>query len=420
VGGEGFLFAIGHDVTEQRRLEQQLRHAQKMEAISRLAGGVAHDFNNVLTALHGYAEVLTRSLVPGSREHGAADHIQRAARRASSLTEQLLVFTRQKPHEPRIIALNDVVTAMAALLRRIIGEDIELVLKLAKERLRVRVDPTQLEQVLLNLAVNARDAMVRGGKLTVETAAADWDRVRLSVHDAGAGMTPETRLRAFEPFFTTKEVGKGTGLGLSIVYGVVVQNGGTIAVDSAPGQGSTFHIHLPRINEPIEEAPLPLPLPATAVPPANDSPAGERETILLVEDDEDVRDFVHLVLSAAGYQVLLAPNGVAAIGVADQHPGEIHLLLSDLIMPQMNGLLLVQRLRPARPRMRVLHMSGYPGENLHRQGELPEGVPFLQKPFSSDALTAAVRAVLDGRPTLRAPFDPRPLQKSEPSSQKFE
>jgi CheY-like chemotaxis protein len=297
---------------------------------------------------------------------------------------------------------------MGALLRRIIGEDIDLDLKLAADVGLVRVDPTQMEQVLLNLAVNARDAMARGGRLIVETAnvvEGGEERVRLSVRDTGHGMSEETRLRAFEPFFTTKDVDKGTGLGLSIVYGVVVQNGGTVTVESVPGEGATFHILLPRVADALDEEP------ASAAP--RPTPQVGAESILLVEDDEDVRDFVQLVLSSAGYQLLVAPNGVAALAVAEQHAGEIDLLVSDLIMPQMNGLHLVERLGPVRPRMKVLHMSGYPGENLHRQGELPSGVAFLQKPFSSDALTAAVRAVLDGRPTQRMAFDARALQKSE-------
>jgi PAS domain S-box-containing protein len=387
VGGEACVFAISHDVTERKQLEQQLRHSQKMEAIGRLAGGIAHDFNNLLTALRGYAELLVRTLPSGTDEHNAADHIHRSALRAKSLTEQLLVFTRRQPHQPRVVALNDVVRSMGALLRRIIGEDVELALALSPERTHVRVDPSQIEQVLLNLAVNARDAMARGGRLTVETAPAEGNRVRLSVRDTGTGMTEETRLRVFEPFFTTKEVGKGTGLGLSIVYGVVVQHGGTIAVDSVLGRGTTFHIHLPSVTGPAEAEPVAAPL-AT--------PLVGRETILLVEDDEDVRDYVQFVLRQAGYEVLMAEDGVAALAVAQSHVGEIHLLLSDLIMPQMNGLRLVERLQPLRPRMRVLHMSGYPGHSIQRQGDLPAGVAFLQKPFSSDALIATVRAVLDG------------------------
>jgi PAS domain S-box-containing protein len=387
VGGQECVFAIAHDVTGRKQLEQQVRHSQKMEAIGRLAGGVAHDFNNLLTAIRGYSELLVAELPPETPTRAAAEHVHRSALRASSLTEQLLVFTRRRPHQPRVVALNDVVLSMGALLRRIIGEDITLELQLGNDLGRVRVDPAQLEQVLLNLAINSRDAMAAGGRLTVETANTDDGRVRLSVRDSGVGMTAETRSHIFEPFFTTKEIGKGTGLGLSIVFGVIEQNGGTITVESEPGRGTVFHICLPAIDAPADQEP-PSSVSLSPAPPQI-----RRETILLVEDDEDVRDFVQFVLRQSGYEVLAAEDGPTAVTLAASHPGEIHLLLSDVIMPQMNGVHLVAALRPLRPRMKVLHMSGYPGHSI--RGELGTGVAFLQKPFSADALLAMVRAVLD-------------------------
>ncbi|MCU1279323.1 MAG: domain S-box protein, partial [bacterium] len=386
VGGEECVFALSYDVTERKQLEQQLRHAQKMDAIGRLAGGVAHDFNNLLTAIRGFAQLLLDQLPPDGAARDAAHHIQRSAVRASSLTSQLLAFTRRQPHQPRVVELNDVVGSMGALLRRVIGEDIELALVLQPDLGFVRVDPGQVEQVLLNLAINARDAMAQGGRLSIATSNVDDNdgaHVRLTVRDSGTGMNEETRLRIFEPFFTTKEVGKGTGLGLSIVYGVVVQNGGSISVDTAPGAGTTFHVLLPRVDGPVEAEP-------TTPLPRSPSQRG-RETILLVEDDEDVRDFVHYVLRAAGYDVLPAANGSAALAIAESHAGPIHLLLSDVVMPQMNGVDLAERLLPLRPAMRVVHMSGYPGERIARHGQMPAGVPFLQKPFSAEALNGIVR-----------------------------
>src|SRR5581483_11970145 len=286
VGGELCVFALSHEITERKRLEEQLRRSQKMEAIGRLAGGVAHDFNNILTTIRGYGELLLEQLEPGSALN-AAEHIYRSAGRAASLTEQLLVFSRRQPHRPRVVELNEVVRSISTLLRRVIGEDIELALALEPALGRVRVDPGQVEQVMLNLAINARDAMAHGGRLTVETSnAADANgiaRVRLTVRDTGCGMTEDVRARIFEPFFTTKEVGKGTGLGLSIVYGVVEQSGGSITVETALGHGAAFHIWLPRVDAAPEPAGAPEPRPAERSRGA--------EIILLVEDDEDVRDF---------------------------------------------------------------------------------------------------------------------------------
>jgi PAS domain S-box-containing protein len=387
VAGEACVVALGHDVTQRLRLEEQLRQTQKMEAIGLLAGGVAHDFNNLLTAIRGYCEILLQQLGPATAARDAATHIHRVTVRAASLTGQLLALTRRQPHQPRVVVLNDVVRSMGALLGRIIGEDIALELRLAPELWRARVDPAQIEQVLLNLAVNGRDAMERGGLLVIETANqrdSDGEHVRLSVRDSGRGMSEELRRRVFEPFFTTKEM--GTGLGLSIVSNIVARNGGSITVESAAGQGATFHVLLPRVEE---AAAVAAPAAAKAAAP------GGRETILLVEDDEDVLEFVTYVLRRSGYHVLTAHDGATAVRVAAAHPETIDLLLTDVIMPQQSGVELVGQLRPTRPRMKVLHMSGYPGENITRHGRLPQGAAFLQKPFSSEELVDAVRTTLD-------------------------
>ncbi|HXU69931.1 MAG TPA: PAS domain S-box protein [Polyangia bacterium] len=392
LGGVDCVFALSHDVTERKQLEAQLRQAQKMDAVGRLAGGIAHDFNNLLTAIRGYSEMLSTTLAPDTRPHDAAMHIHRSSLRASSLTEQLLVFTRRRPQESRVVQLNDVVTSMASMLRRLLGEDLELVLQLTPAIGRVRIDPTQLEQVLLNLAVNARDAMPRGGRLTIETReSADREGrtgVLLLVRDTGGGIDDATRPHIFEPFFTTKEIGKGTGLGLSIVYGVVTQAGGQISVESAPGQGAAFRIWLPRVDDAT-----PQPAPTTPLPRSG---PGGGETILLVEDDEDVRDYVRFVLRQAGYQVLDAIDGGGGLRVLENYSGEIHLVLSDIVMPEMSGPEMATRAQALRPQMKVLHMSGYPGDSVTRHAQVSAAAAFLQKPFSAETLTRAVRAALDG------------------------
>jgi two-component system, cell cycle sensor histidine kinase and response regulator CckA len=391
LGGVDCVFALSYDVTERKQLEAQLRQAQKMDAVGRLAGGIAHDFNNLLTAICGYAEILTTTLAPETRTHDAATHIHRSAQRASALTQQLLVFTRRQPQTTRVVLLNEVVRSMASMLARLLGEDLDLALDLHPELYSVRVDATQIEQVLLNLAVNARDAMPRGGRLTISTAnAVDGHGragVRLTARDSGCGIDDQTRPHIFEPFFTTKEVGKGTGLGLSIVYGVVTQAGGTIDVDSAPGQGSAFHIWLPRADEPTR--------PAGAAPATVLVPRAGGETILLVEDDEDVRDYVQFVLRQQGYRVLSADDGDDGLRVVETHDDEIHLVLSDIVMPGMSGPEMAARAQTRRPALKVLHMSGYPGETFTLHNAVAPGTAFLQKPFSVDALTRAVRAALD-------------------------
>ena len=386
INDEPHFLAIAVDISERKRLDGQLRHAHKMEAIGRLAGGIAHDFNNLLTGIRGYAELLVQQEAPGSQSRDAAQHILRAAMRAASLTGQLLAFTRREPTHATVLVLDTEVRQLASLLRRIIGGDVALQLELRAGAARVRVDAGQLEQVILNLAVNARDAMPKGGQLTIATAAlADAGgrgRVRLSIVDTGAGMSEEVRTRMFEPFYTTKEIGRGTGLGLSIVYGIVEQSGGTIHVESSPGQGASFHIELPRVEEPV--AP-----PASVEEKA--APHGH-ETILVAEDDEDVRDFVQFVLGRAGYRVLVAEDGVRALEVAQASTHAIDLLLSDLVMPRLNGHDLARHFVGQRPRVRVMHMSGYPGI---RGSEADRRTPFLQKPFSPEELLRAVRDALD-------------------------
>jgi signal transduction histidine kinase/ActR/RegA family two-component response regulator len=400
VNGEPHLLATAVDISERKRLDDQLRHAHKMEAIGRLAGGIAHDFNNLLTGIRGYSELLLQQLSAGSEGRHAAEHILRAALRAASLTGQLLAFTRRQPTRATVLVIDDEVRQIASLLRPIIGGDVAITLSLSAGDARVRADAGQLEQVILNLAVNARDAMTSGGQLTIATATVPDPNGRgvvcLSIIDTGAGMSEQVRTRMFEPFYTTKEVGRGTGLGLSIVYGIVEQNGGTIRVDSAPGRGTSFHISLPRVNEPV--APHGHAEQATA-------PHGH-ETILVVEDDEDVRDFVQFVLVRAGYRVLGAEDGVRALQVAEASQCTIDLLLSDLVMPRLNGHDLAARLTSLRPTLKVMHMSGYPGIG-ERPNQASRDTAFLQKPFSAEQLLRAVRAALDGPRAQRALGEPR-------------
>jgi two-component system, cell cycle sensor histidine kinase and response regulator CckA len=391
IGGEACALMLAQDVTEVRRLERELRHSQQMEAVGRLAGGLAHDFNNILTAIGGANTLLLDELGASDPRRRFAEQIQRSANRAATLTRQLLTFTRKQPLEPTVLDPNDGVRATAELLPRMIGADIELRTELLA-RGRVRADPGAIEQVLLNLAVNARDAMPAGGVLTLRTA--DVERrdpipegpegawVRITVSDTGVGMDAQTRAHLFEPFFTTKEQGKGTGLGLSTVYGTIAQCGGHIRVDSEPGRGTTFEIYLPR-----DEAPLAAPPP----PPVAEALPGGRETILLVEDDDAVRDFVRFVLSTLGYHVLEAADGAQALNVAGAYDGRIDLLLSDVVMPKMNGVELARRLAQARPAIKVIHMSGYAGE------AVPGGhAPLINKPFEREVLARRVRATLDG------------------------
>ena len=408
IGGEsvGRVWSF-RDVTERRRAEtalrlseEQLRQAQKLEAIGRLAGGVAHDFNNLLTAILGNCDLLLEELPAGGLQRRGVEEIQKAAERATALTRQLLAFSREQALELKVLDLNAVVAGMHRMLERLVGERIELILAPGPGLGRVRVDPGQLEQVVLNLVVNARDAMPDGGKLIVETGNVEVDQgfaerhpplrpgrhVRLAVSDTGVGMDPETQARAFEPFFTTKERGRGTGLGLATVYGVVRQCEGAIWLYSHPGRGTTFTIYLPRVDD-GEEHP-------DTVPARIETTSGS-ETVLLVEDEGVVRTLVRSTLAQRGYRVLEAQNGNQALEIADHHQGPLHLLLTDVILPGMNGRELAEQLRGRRPETRVLYISGYTEETIARQGVLAPGVGFLQKPFTLEALARKVRGILD-------------------------
>jgi two-component system cell cycle sensor histidine kinase/response regulator CckA len=385
---------------DRRRLEAQLLQSQKMEAVGRLAGGIAHDFNNVLTAVLGSIELLLLD-APTDRPHREElDIIRDAALRAKDLIRQLLAFSARQVLQPLVLDVNRLVGDLGKLLRRLLGEDIELVAQLAPDLGAVRVDAGQIEQVLVNLGVNARDAMPQGGRLTIATTNVDLapaDRppapgmttgryVLLSMSDTGIGMDEDVKAHLFEPFFTTKPRGKGTGLGLATVYGIVHQSGGSIVVDSAPGQGATFRIYLPRVEAPLD---------ATEGQAPVRHPAAGRETILLAEDEQLVRLLTRKVLELAGYRVLVAAGGAEALVAAERHDGPIHLLLTDVVMPEMNGRELMHRLAQLRPDVRVLYMSGYADEAVARHGALDPRTAFLQKPFTPEGLARKVRAVLD-------------------------
>jgi two-component system sensor histidine kinase EvgS len=411
--------AVLVDVGERAQLEAQLRQAQKMEAVGRLAGGIAHDFNNLLTAITGYTGLLLRGLTdPGQR--AKAEAIGRAADQAASLTSQLLSFSRKQVLASRAMDLNAVLVRIESVLRRVIGEDIQLVSVPAPDLWPIRADPGRIEQVLMNLAVNARDAMPRGGTLTLETAnvelpeafcrlhpgASPGPHVLLTVSDTGQGMEPEVQKRIFEPFFTTKPVGSGTGLGLATVYGIVKQSDGYITLESAPGSGSTFRVYLPRaasVSAEAEEVEPPLP----EREPKAASEGHASESILLVEDEDVVRDLAHEVLEEKGYTVLAARHAGEALLVAERHPGPIDLLLTDVVMPHMGGRELAQRVVAQRPRVKVLYVSGYTDDAVLRHGVMEAEVAFLQKPFTAAALLAQVRAVLAGTgAALPGPSEP--------------
>ena len=389
------------DITEQRALEQQLRQSQKMEAVGRLAGGIAHDFNNLLMVITGYCEFLLQKLGPDPVAcDGCAQEIANAADRAAALTRQLLAFSRKQVLTPKVLDLNAVVSENLKMLPRLIGEDVELATLPAEVLGRVKADPGQIEQVIMNLVVNARDAMPNGGKLTIETANVTLDEayarlhpgvspgeyVMLAVSDTGLGMDKETQSHIFEPFFTTKGQ-KGTGLGLSMVYGIVKQSGGYIWVYSEPGHGTTFKVYLPRVEEAAEDKP--------ALQPASAGPPLGHETILVVEDEPQLRDLTRQFLETHGYTVLVAEHGAAAIDVARRHEGVIHLLLTDIIMPVMNGRELAQRMAGLSPKTRIVFMSGYTENAIWRDGMIETSANFLQKPFTLDALTRKVREVLE-------------------------
>jgi PAS domain S-box-containing protein len=397
------LEAIAEDITERRLLEDQFRQAQKMEAVGRLAGGIAHDFNNLLMVISGYTEVLLDQLTPGHPLHAKAEAIQQASDRATTLTRQLLAFSRKQLLELKVIDVNAIVTDMERLLRPLIGEDIELTTSLAPNIGCTRADAGQLEQVIMNLVVNAKDAMPGGGKISIRTDGVNLDDsyrpentfnkngpyVMISVSDNGQGMDRETQARIFEPFFTTKEKNKGTGLGLSTVYGIIKQSGGYVFVQSELGRGTIFTIYFPRVDEPSEaRGDLPVSLAA----------AGGTETVLLVEDEDSVRQLVRETLESRGYRVLEAANGQAALTLAASHRNQIHLLITDVIMPGLNGHELVQQLLPARPAIKVLYLSGYAQDAFPTPLAAEAQKAFLQKPFTLQSLARKVREIL-GPPT---------------------
>jgi len=403
---EGVTFEIfAEDVTERRALEQQLRQSQKMEAVGRLAGGIAHDFNNLLMVISGYSEFLLERLGSEPQLRGPAQEIAGAAERASSLTRQLLAFSRKQMLAPRIVNLNDIASENLKMLTRMIGEDIDLVMTPGQHLWPVRADAGQIEQVIMNLAVNARDAMPAGGKLNIETSnitlddeyarlhapTHPGDYVMVSITDTGVGMDPETQSRIFEPFFTTKGP-KGTGLGLSTVYGIVKQTGGYIWVFSEVGRGTTFKIYLPRAGAGEAPTQVPAPVRVQKVEPGT-------ETILLVEDEANLRYLARQYLEKQGYKVIEAADGAVAMQIVVAHEGVIHLLLTDVIMPGMNGRELAQRITEIRPNVKVLYMSGYTENVIGQDGTLDAGVRLLQKPFNLRDLKNKVREVLDATPT---------------------
>jgi two-component system cell cycle sensor histidine kinase/response regulator CckA len=391
---------IARDITERKQLEEQLRQSQKLEALGRLAAGIAHDFNNLLGVIVGYGEVLFERLHPDDPLHGFVGEILKAGRKAASLTRQLLAFGRRQVLKPKVLDLNASIADMEQFLRRLIREDIELIVKPTAEPGRVKVDPGQVEQVIMNLAVNARDAMPLGGTLTIEIANEDLDEtyarrypyvvpgpyVLLAVSDTGSGMDDKTQARIFEPFFTTKELGKGTGLGLATVYGIVKQSGGYIWVQSQVSKGTSFKLYLPRVEEPVADA---------VVDQNQTGVLTGTETILLVEDAEAFRKLTRMLLEANGYTVLEARTSSEAARLAAEHEGRINLLLADVVMPQIDGYQLSDHLRFVRPEMKVLHMSGYAGPIGTHQVEIKPGATLLPKPFSKDTLLFMVRRVLD-------------------------
>jgi two-component system, cell cycle sensor histidine kinase and response regulator CckA len=390
---------IALDVTERIRLEDQYRQAQKMEAVGQLAGGIAHDFNNLLTAIDGYCSLLadSQNLEPTQQEY--VGEVQRAATRASGLTRQLLAFSRRQILEPRVIDLRDSITGLEPMLKRLIGEDIETSVRTAPERQTVKADPGQIEQVIMNLAINARDAMPTGGKLLIEvkpaaiaeshlrqgTTVQAGRYVMLAVSDTGEGMDAATQARIFEPFFTTKQKGKGTGLGLSTVYGIVKQSEGYIWLYSELGIGTTFKVYLPCVDEPVEHV--------TTTPRTTGSLQGT-ETILVVEDEPAVRQLVSRVLHKRGYTVLVASTPSEAAEISRTAKTPIHLLISDVVLPQMSGRAMAEQIVPNQPGIKVLYMSGYTDDAIVHHGVLDPGTPFLQKPFTPEALARKVREVL--------------------------
>ncbi len=399
--GRPAALAMAHDLTQRRSLESQLLQSQKMEAVGQLAGGIAHDFNNLLTAIFGSSDLLLEDLSVDDQRRSDVEDIKQAAQRAAALTRQLLAFSRQQVLAPQVLDLSALIADLEKMLRRVIGEDVEFRTVLAPDLGAVRADPGQLEQVIVNLAVNARDAMPYGGKLTVETANVDLDEAypqerglvvpgryaMLAVTDTGIGMDAHVKAHIFEPFFTTKEKGKGTGLGLATVYGIVKQSDGYIWVYSEPGRGTSFKIYLPRV-EAVAEPPAPK-----AMPPAS---LRGSETVLVVEDEAAVRNLVRRVLEAHGYSVLVAADGPEALRLIESHHEPIHLLVTDVVMPKMSGRQLAERVVSTRRETKVLYLSGYTDDAIVHHGVLAPGIAFLQKPFTPRALARKLREVLDG------------------------
>jgi two-component system, cell cycle sensor histidine kinase and response regulator CckA len=398
-GGREAVLSVLQDITPRKRLEEQLRQAAKMEAVGMLAGGIAHDFNNLLTIINGYSHILLNALPAADPNHSAVEQIMKAGERAATLTRQLLSYSRRQVLQPKLLNLNQLLNGMEAMLRRLIGEDIELRFAPSRDIGQVNADPGQIEQVIMNLAVNARDAMPRGGVLTIETGKVDFDAqhrfthmtlnpgryVALTVSDNGSGMDAETRARLFEPFFTTKAQGQGTGLGLTTVFGIVKQSGGAVEVSSEPGLGTSVRVYLAGIDRP-----------ATA---EMDAPVAQAargfETILLVEDEEQVRNLVRETLWREGYKVLDAPSAAEARRIAGAHKGPIHLLIADVVMPKEGGRELAATLAGRRPAMKVLFMSGYTDQTVN-SGLLTGDSGFIQKPFTPTALSSKVREILKG------------------------
>jgi two-component system, cell cycle sensor histidine kinase and response regulator CckA len=400
--GEPFGFAtVQHDMREMKSLEAHVRQTQRLEALGRLAGGIAHDFNNILSVILSYSTILLADLKPGTPACEDVQEIHAAGERAARLTRQLLAFSRRQVLEPRIVDLNEVVLGMDKMTRRLLGEDIVLKVELSPTLGRVKVDVGQVEQVILNLALNARDAMPNGGALTIATTNVDSSpkpgeptparRVRLTVSDTGGGMDEATKQRVFEPFFTTKASGKGTGLGLATVFGVVDQSGGEISVTSELGRGATFVIHLPRCDEEPH-------VPKVSIRPVRASTPGSA-TILLVEDEAQVRKLIHSILSNAGYRVLDAAGPLEALRESEQFSEAIHLLVTDVVMPTMNGRELADLVRRARRQTKVLYLSGYTEEAIGHHGVFDPNIALLQKPVTPDALLERVREVLDSAPS---------------------
>jgi PAS domain S-box-containing protein len=392
------LIGVSLDITDRRKLEDQLRQTQKMEAIGTLSGGIAHDFNNLLTVIKGYTSLVLNA-TPDAPTRALVAQIDQAADRAAALTSQLLAYSRRQVLQPRVFNLNALVLNLDKLLQRLIGEDITLKSVIERNLGSVKADPGQIEQVIMNLAVNARDAMPKGGSLTIETANVNLDEtyssthegvrtgayVMLAVSDTGSGMDSATRSHIFEPFFTTKEMGRGTGLGLSMAYGIVKQSGGSIEVYSEPGHGTTFKIYLPRVNEPLQA------LPGKSA----DAPSRGNETILLVEDDEQVRELANNILTKCGYHVLAADSAAAVLTQCERHPGQIHLLLTDVVMPGVGGREIANQVTARRPGIKVLYMSGYTTNAIVHHGVLDPGTFFIQKPFTPASLAAKIRDVLN-------------------------